>query len=56
MLEAQEKMKTPYEEILKERDRQIELKMAEMRRRQKLIEKREANLNIPKIVDRTMKE
>ena len=51
MLEAQEKMKTPYEEILK-----IELKMAKMRRRQKLIEKREANLNIPKIVDRTMKE
>ena len=55
MLEAQEKMKTPYEEMLKEIDRQIELKMAEMRRRQKLIEEREANLNTPKIVDRTMK-
>ena len=56
MLETQEKMKTPYEEMLKERDSQIELKMAEMRRRQKLIEEREASLRKEKETDQNKKE
>ena len=48
MLDAHEKMKPPYDEMLKERDRNIELKMAEMRRRQKLIEESEAEASLRK--------
>ena len=44
LLESQETLKNSYDEELQERDRQVELRLADMNRRQKLIEEREAAL------------
>ena len=44
-LEHQNHSKNPYEDELQDRDRQIDIRLAEMNRRQKLIEEREAALD-----------